>query len=516
MKELFSISNTIRRNGLFCLIITLICCYHYLYDSHYLPHGIHTWAQGDRYAICINYYDYGLQLFYPRINNIATGPEHIASCELHITGYLAACIAKPFGLRAQMPFLVRFINLLFVVGGLWFLFDIIYRHTQHFILALIPVFFAFTSPLLIHYTFNFLPDTSGIAFCWAAFVLLFRFFTEKKIKLLYWGLAAISFATLNKISFIFYFGIFGLLSLYILWEQRQTIKSAIIYLSVAFIAFCSLIALFFWIKYLQIYDHSGFFLTSPLPFSGNFVEWKIYLQKIFDEWYLTYFNQADFYLMPILFLTFCLYVFKSGKKLGGFTALFLGATLMAFLGIFYTMSGNFWVHDYYFIAAAYPFIMFFITWGSIGLYFLVKNKGVSIAISILFIMLWAYQFYLIIPICKLNRWDMERHIYAWIVEHKTDLSQIGISKTTLVYVYGDPTPNLGLIAFDRYGIASRPNTLTVPVINPFTLFETLKPYNIHHIIIRKETFSEMQKAFPAEIAQLSLKEGDNYFVLIQK
>lgn len=520
MKDIFNIPNNTLRNLLFCLIAILVCTYHYGNDIHFKPHGVHSWAQGDRYSICLNYYEHGLQLFYPRVHSIEPGPDRIVSCEPNITGYIAACLLKPFGLRIYLPFMARFINLLFVLWGLWSLFDVIYRNTHHFIISLIPLFFAFTSPLIIHYSFNFLSDTSSLGFSWLAFALLTRFFLEKKIKILYWALAAMTFAALLKMSFAIYLSAFIVISLYALWEKNSPIQRYILYLSSVFAAFLTIISLYFWIKHLKVYDHSSIFLTQAFIFKGNIYEWSKYIEKVFNYWYLAYFNRADFYYGPVLLFAFVYYAVKNRKTVGTFILLSVVLMIGALSLIFYIMSANFLAHDYYFIACGFPFIMFLLIWGSIGLHSLiVRTQSLvgfrnlpTFGISIALIILWAYQFGIIKTKCQDWRWDKEKEAMAWMVEHKTDLSSLGVEKDALVCVYGDFTPNLGLAVFERYGCRYQ-NDITA---NPMFFFENQKDYPVRYLIVNEQDYLSMKKYFPNEFEKLVVKKGDTYWLIAKK
>jgi hypothetical protein len=62
----------------------------------YMPEGLHAWAQADRLALAINFYDFGFDFWHPRTSSL-TSIGGITGVELPLPAYLAALGGVVFG-----------------------------------------------------------------------------------------------------------------------------------------------------------------------------------------------------------------------------------------------------------------------------------------------------------------------------------------------------------------------------------------------------------------------------------
>ncbi|MFC7669639.1 hypothetical protein ACFQT0_21420 [Hymenobacter humi] len=104
-----------------------------------LPGGIHAWAQADRLALALNYYDYGFDFFTPRTSNLAS-IGGITGVEFPLQAYVAALGGVVFG-RSRIGLLFRLLDVAVVLLGFYYLFRLVFERTGHFVAGLVPGLF---------------------------------------------------------------------------------------------------------------------------------------------------------------------------------------------------------------------------------------------------------------------------------------------------------------------------------------------------------------------------------------
>ncbi len=223
------------------LLILAVCCNNYYGDIiNKLPFGIHEWAQADRYALAINFYDNGLDFFHPATQNLGS-VRGIVGVEFPIQAYLAALIAHITG-RGSISLVFRLLDILIAATGLYFLFRAVYNATRDFIFSITAPLFVFCSPVFIFYAGNYLPDPAAAAITFIAFYYLLEAMRLNKQGTLMTAIAFATLATLIKTSAGIYLGGIIFYGLYDALISRKNRRSACYILAAACISALLIVA----------------------------------------------------------------------------------------------------------------------------------------------------------------------------------------------------------------------------------------------------------------------------------
>lgn len=136
---------------------------------HELPRSVHQSAQCDRASLAQNYYYGGFRFLYPEVNEHRC-VDGIVSCELPFTNYLAAFLYKLFGYDETWFRLLSFICISAGMYALFLLFRLFMNTLASFLLLLLLN----SSPILLFYGANFIPDSSSLGLMLSAWYLFFR------------------------------------------------------------------------------------------------------------------------------------------------------------------------------------------------------------------------------------------------------------------------------------------------------------------------------------------------------
>ncbi len=338
------------RNVLFVfLFLFLLLAVSFLYNYHeilfYGPYSNHTWRQADCLSITQNYFRENLPFLSPEVHWIGNKGHGKTISEFPIIYYTVAQLWKIFG---KEEFIFRLINIFLVFVGLFALNKLSYAILKdRFWSFYIPVFL-FTSPLLIFYSNNFLPNAPafGLALTGAYFYYLFD--TTKQNKWMILSMLVFTLSGLLKITSLIIF--VAILSLILLsgtiriLKKQQTLTSLIIKV---FPFFCTVTILVIWYTYAHNYNqqyHRNIFLQGIFPI------WELTPEKrqetaelLFRNLIPSYFNKEVLLSLLILFVSMLFLHKKTNQKLHAIL-------IITFIGIM--MYGILWfralhVHDYY-------------------------------------------------------------------------------------------------------------------------------------------------------------------------
>ncbi|HRG57365.1 MAG TPA: hypothetical protein PK323_00320 [Bacteroidia bacterium] len=173
----------------FIAIFTVLSIHFKFYETINLgPQSTDLWRQADCYSIALNYYQNGFHFFKPQVHFLFSQNGYAAG-EFPIIYFLSAILFKFFGVHF---FLFKGLNLCIFFLGLYFLFKLTFRFTNHYILSYFICILYFCTPVVFFYANNFLSDVSALSFNIIGLYLFQRFFDTQKIKIL--SLAAFCFA----------------------------------------------------------------------------------------------------------------------------------------------------------------------------------------------------------------------------------------------------------------------------------------------------------------------------------
>lgn len=353
---------------------------------NFAPFGMHQGAQADRASVAYNYFNVSMNFFEPRVME-SRSFNGITGLEFPIIQYITAIFYKIFGFH---DFIYRIIMGLFVFGGCfsaWKITEFFIQKTSHRYL-----FFTlwYSSPILVFYTFNYLPDIAAMSFTMMAWHQFFKYYFGLEPKKSFnQYLLLVTLAGLLKITFLI--SHLSLLILLLLQKKQPNLfRVQLIFKPISiikwFIPFIFIAAWYGYANHLTVTNWNFHFLQkmNPAKTVTDFIE---NTRFAFDTWSSRIYLTTALMAMTTFFVASVIKYFQNLDILGWISLLLLGG----FLAIFILFNGQFKHHDYYFIAL-FPFVFFALLW----LYQIhIGNKQVFTGIFAIasIVGLWAIPFY---------------------------------------------------------------------------------------------------------------------------
>ncbi len=194
------LNKRIAGNILFILVFVGLFFLYDLNNSLFdLPQSVHMWRQTNCLSLTLNYHQYDLPLWEPEMHNQFGGGGYSgkAAGEFPIIYYMVAQLWDMFGAHEWIFKLVQVFILFF---GLYALFHGLKFIVKNQLLAGFISLLVFTSPMVVFYGPNYLPDVPSLSFVFIAWYFVIRYL-EKRNNLILW-LSALFFclAMLLKIT----------------------------------------------------------------------------------------------------------------------------------------------------------------------------------------------------------------------------------------------------------------------------------------------------------------------------
>ncbi|NLB25935.1 MAG: glycosyltransferase family 39 protein [Bacteroidales bacterium] len=319
------------------------------------PQSIHIWRQTNSLSLTLNYYQYDLPLFEPEMHNQLSdhGNSGKAVGEFPIIYYL---VGKLWKITGHKEWLFRTLQILILFVGLWCLFQILHNLFDNWFWSGFLTLLLFTSPMLVFYGPNFLPDGPSLGFVFISWYFIMKFYQKRSTTFLWLSAIFFSLSILLKITSSLSFIAFGgwiVYELIFLQEDKRIFN----FKWEHFLPFViSIILITAWYLYVEYYNklHQGHF-----SYHGILPIWNItkeqYL-RIIDALKKIYFK--EFFLPFTQYLTlviwfFLLIMLRRLKLVFQFFFLVLSAgfALQLFLW-FQVLEG----HDYYMINLLVTFV----------------------------------------------------------------------------------------------------------------------------------------------------------------
>lgn len=439
-------------NALFFFVFIIIAVTYYSELVLKYPFGIHAWAQSDRLALAIGFYDNGMNFFLPTTYSLL--PEKgITGVEFPIQSYIAAVMGKIFG-REYISVSFRVLDTIVSLIGMWFLFKAVYKRTQDFIFSLLPPLFIFCSPVFIYYTCSYIPDTASASLVFIAFYYILNFIDGHKNKDAVIAIIVLMFAALIKTSAAIYLlGFSGFVFLHKLFiEKKRTVNTYIPVLISSLFALGALFAYYRYNAYLNGKYNSGIFLAAVKPFE-DMDKFNYFInQQLKDVFLKEYFVLPEYLLLFAIAAPGIAYLFKN--KHGRSLLLQAGIFLAGTIGISVLLGSQLIGHDYYAIVIFFPTIIFLLLICTIE----IKNnitsdtalKPVKTALIASMVTIYLFANY------QINqRLYPDYHPFypgkVWAENGKQLLDSLNVSKDEHLFLFDEESPNLGLLYFDRKG-----------------------------------------------------------------
>lgn len=162
------------------------------------PGSIHQWRQCDGASLALIYHQDGNALWEPMMHNQLNG-EGRAGGEFPLFYYTAGKLYSLFGPK---EIIIRLMHLGVFMCGLFVLYFAFLQACPIPVLAPIPFVLIWSSPSLLYYTNNFLPDGPGLGFTFLGIGLIWFYFLRKKDWLFFASMISFSLAALVKVSML--------------------------------------------------------------------------------------------------------------------------------------------------------------------------------------------------------------------------------------------------------------------------------------------------------------------------
>jgi hypothetical protein len=357
-------STFIKKHSIWIVFLLLIAtCWAYNYPEILLkrPQSVHAWRQCDGASLALNYYQNGMHFFKPQVHTLyndgwTTGFS--SPSEIPVLYYGIAGLYKIFGYH---DYIFRLTVLSIFLIGLLYLFKLGSRVIGDRFWALVAVFLLFSSPVIVYYANNFLPNPVGFSISIIGWYYFYNYYKSGETRLFIVSMAFFMVASLMKITELS--GPIIILVLLIL--DRITGGKLKLTTDRLFILKILLILLIFmsvggWISWAKYYNHlhsSGYFSTQTYPiWHLSYDEVKLGLKTIKQLWYPDYFMPVTLYLTGLMAL-FSLVKFKKSDRIIGLASIAYFAGLVLYTILWFEAL----IHHDYFLISFYilPVFIFF-------------------------------------------------------------------------------------------------------------------------------------------------------------
>ena len=452
------------------LVLVVVCSLTYAKYANSLPLGVHNWAQSDRYSVAVRYLD-NTNFLKAQTHNASTIDER-CGVEFPFIQYTSARISSIFSPKA-LPIIYRSLNLFLLILGFWFFMRQwkISKNLQY--IVGVSLFF---SPLLFFYAFNFLPDTTGLAFLLIGLGHFIRFNNAPSIKSGVYAIIFAGIATLIKTTCgIYLIAMAGTIGLFYLkpFKLQNVLK-----IFVCTVLVGSVIWFYDYYFFHKINEdfYSRIFMSKQQPIVNlqdfrGFRKGVIYWHGQFLTWPQTLLG------VGLIILAFKQRKSEIKNKPG---KRFFFTSLFGLLLFFKLMGIQFINHDYYFIAAVLP-LFFILIWLLITHFresSILQNKW--LIGSFFGIMVWT----MFLSIRDYDKRMSSHFIWKhrdiitdieWMQNGDQIITDIGIPSSAKVFIGYDAAPNTALVYFNRIGKAFNHEEMTRDSSNMKYWSERIQP-----------------------------------------
>ena len=355
----------------FVLMVSFVVFFSKIYALWaFVPQSTHQWRQTDSAGMMLVYTQNGLNFFSPGIMNSMNGDYHTVA-EFPIFYYIAAICCNLFFYSEGW---LRSIHLLVLLAGFYYLYRWMLGLGLSVSLALVLLLVLLSSPVLLYYGFNLLPDPAGLGLSLIALSLI----GMHQLKGLTNGqkfLLGISLALAGMIKIPFMAVPLGYYAILYVgrMERMSELKHFI---------FAALGSALVWLAVAKGYNylhHSDYFLSRLMPiWNCDWVDCKNIFLRIKNGWFFDYFSQQAWLLVGVSFAG----LFLTYRLLDLHLRRLLVWSFVVFVAIFLAWFIQFEHHDYYFILV-YPFFSLLIVLGVLALHRKYPNRSLPITVVLL-------------------------------------------------------------------------------------------------------------------------------------
>ena len=484
----------------FVLIFTLFFSLTYWPTYNDGPRGIHQWAQADRLAVCLRYID-GKSLNDPATLSFKT-PDGNVGVEFSGYQYLLAQIVRAGYPEQWLPLLFKCLTFFIFYTSIFVLtFEILkFENIGYRICILIGLM---SSPLLVYYGYNFLPDILALSLMLWCFYLYHKNLEQHIYWIIIIAGLAMFIKTSSGIYLMSFYGVFFLKNiLKINWKFLMVTSLFLaIILSIAYYDY-------YWVNQRNMELYSVVFLSSPIPVTS----WD-QLLTIFDvakRFRYDYFNGSQ----QVVIITLCFLGLSQIKKWNFRNQDFLLSGLVT-LGIFCIIllfGIQYMNHDYYFIGNFMP-ILLFLSLRSIAYFTPYIQPRTGLFLAILFATISFSQgnsryFQRMAEVVTING-NPEPYPFRWL-EHSKDKITPFVNSNELVYVVYVPEPNHALVYLRRNGATFNEEEMSREQ-SPFNYY--LEIQKTKYVMCKKDKIQQFRRDQPQFFESAHILFDDKEFIL---
>jgi hypothetical protein len=499
----------------FIALLTLLCISFYKPVINRLPFGVHEWAQADRLALAIKFYDNGMNFFKPATYSMFS-EQGVTGVEFPIQAYLAAAFGKIFG-RDQISTLYRVIDIIIVCIGLLFLFMTVFRATKDFAFSLIPVLLIFSSPAFMDYGGNYLPDPAAVSLALVAFYYMFGYLDEGKQKNFYKTVVFLTVAGLIKTSVALYlvgflaFVFFTRITKIKVYKRSENIAMAVSVL----LSFAVLFGYNRYNAYLNLKYKSTLFFANIAPFT-NAKEFNDYIKNGFKMHLHEYMAMTNYILLFAIVVPGCviLYNHEKGRKHLKMLGLFLlGAVAMSLL-----LWNQLTPHDYYLISILFPLLGYGLAVSVIYIWRSIEGsagrKAIRLGALVTAVLICFFADYFIT-----RRRAPDHMPYAqwarsfWMQGGAEVMDRAGVPKNETILALQENAPNLTSVYMDR-------NSLTYPWFlwdraNAGVVEQFMKEKSIRILVCHAKEIRDLEANSPGIFRNFDIRREEGQIMVME-
>ncbi len=485
-----------------------------------LPWGFHDWAQSDRLALALGFYDYNFDFFHPRTLSLST-VDSVTGVEPPVQAYLAGLLGLLVG-RSHITIAFRCLDLTMMVVGFWFLFRLLFESTGRVLAGLVPVAFLLSSPIFLYYSGTYTPDPFSASLVFVALYFYWRFYYhDRQFRHLLWATGLTGLAMFVKImAGVYFIGFTGVVlavsyvrpSL-LNWGQKLTflgVVTLIILLQISYVLYH---------RYLNEAYGNGLFLVEALPIKSMAQHREIW-EKVRDTWRLEYFTPAGYALVKICLGLMAAYAVVRWRRAVAYLPLALFLVLATVgIGVLYVLLGpQLLAHDYYPIAPLVPLLVLVVCCGVKALVDLLGSSRVAaLGLPVLLLIGIAVPTYVGMRHHYARMTDpykphSDYYTYRWLVGGEQKLRAAGVPDKAFILVYGESAPNTALVHFNHRGITWDPIISDTP---PDTLLRIMAGRRLEYLVVSQQIRQRMEQENPALLPPFQLVSCNEQFCIFK-
>jgi hypothetical protein len=336
---------------LILLVIILGMSLAYKYPETLLkrPQSVHSWRQCDGASLALHYYQNGMHFFKPGTQGLYSDHETagLASpSEFPVLYYFVACLYKIFGYH---EYIFRGTNLLFFFVGLFYLYKLSRILLQDKFHASVIVILLFSSPLIVYYANNFLPNSVALSFTIAGWYYFYLYLLQSRTRTFLLSMLLFGIAGAMKIT-----ELSGpIIILFLMLADRMNLLRLNLNARKDFVIKIGALAGIFilisaWILYAKWYNNihlSSTFSTNTYPlWKMSCIQMKTVIHKIHVNWLTDYYWKPTLYVLLVCLLVISI-LYKKTNQIMALATLLYTLGLVGFSVLWFEALGE---HDYFF------------------------------------------------------------------------------------------------------------------------------------------------------------------------